>query len=261
VERRTSPDGVTLLVSTLLARRGVVAAFSERTGGASGPPFDSLNLGYRTGDRPDRVLENRRRMASLLEIPAFATAEQVHGRRLARVGPARAGAGFDSERAAIPGSDALVVSRPRIAVAVLVADCVPLVLASDDVLVAVHAGWRGLAAGIVDRALEALPSGRPSAAIGPAIGPCHYEVGADVAEAVRAGSRAGARVEHRDGRTWLDLPATVEGILRARGVPDIDLAEVCTACAPERFFSHRRDGVTGRQAAVAYRLGARGRHR
>ena len=115
----------------------------------------------------------------------------------------------------------------------------------------VHAGWRGLAAGIVDRVLDRVRGGTPVAAVGPAIGPCHYEVGEDVAEAVADGSPAGAVVERRRGRIFLDLPATVEAVLRRGGVADVDLAGECTACHPERFFSHRRDGVTGRQAVVA----------
>lgn len=91
------------------------------------------------------------------------------------------------------------------------------------------------------------------AAIGPAIGPCHYEVGEDVARAVGEGSSVGAVTDRRDGRLFLDLAATASRALRAAGIETIDHAEVCTACEEDRFFSHRRDGVTGRQALVAVR--------
>jgi YfiH family protein len=140
--------------------------------------------------------------------------------------------------------------------AILAADCVPLVLASEreGVLVAVHAGWRGLAAGILARALARFE--HPAdvhGAIGPAIGPCHYEVSADVAAAVSAGTGQ-ATTSRRQDRLFLDLAGTVETALRTAGIPVIEQAGECTACAPDRFFSHRRDGATGRQALVAMRL-------
>jgi polyphenol oxidase len=243
------------LVSPRLEGVGVLAAFTERTGGASPAPFDTLNLGYGTGDHAGRVVRNRAAVVSALGIPAFATGEQVHGHRMARVGPRRAGRGFARAAEAIPATDALSVARTGLPVAILVADCVPLILAAPGLLVAVHAGWRGLAAGIVDRALGLFRGGRPpAAAIGPAIGPCHYEVGREVAVAVAAGSPAGGRVERRAGRIFLDVPGTVARILRAAGIRSVDRAGECTACLRDRFFSHRRDGRTGRQAAVAMLL-------
>jgi YfiH family protein len=130
-------------------------------------------------------------------------------------------------------------------------------LASGDgrTVCVVHAGWRGLAAGILTRALAAFPEpGTVRAAIGPAVGPCHYEVGEDVALAVAAGSEVGAVTRRRDGRIRLDLAATARAALRAAGVRRIEVADVCTACEAGRFFSHRRDGRTGRQAAIAVRL-------
>jgi len=254
VERRPLGDGLVALVSPAMERRGVLAAFTERTGGASPPPFDSLNLGLRTGDHPGRVMANRRRLVAALGIGPFALGEQVHGARLVRVGPRRAEAGFQRAGEAVPGADALAATRSRRPVAVLVADCVPLVLASDGLVVAVHAGWRGLAAGIVDRALAAFQGRRSSAAVGPAIGPCHYEVGDDVAAAVQAGSSGSALVERRGGRLFLDLRGTVARSLREAGLRSVEVSEECTACQAGRFFSHRRDGETGRQAAVAMLL-------
>ena len=257
MERRRLKGGVKALVSTALERDGFLAAFTERGGGVSESPYRSLNLGLHVGDRQGAVVENRRRAVAAVDVPPFATARQVHGAALVRVGESRAGAGFEDGRTALPGADGLVVTRDRLPVAVLVADCLPIALASptEGRLVAVHVGWRGLAARIVQRGVEVFddPAGA-IAAFGPAIGPCHYEVGEEVALAVAAGSGAGVITERRDGRLFLDLAATSERTLRAGGVGRVERAGVCTACEPARFFSHRRDGVTGRQALIAMRL-------
>jgi YfiH family protein len=254
VERRRLDGDIRALVSTTLERRGVLAAFTERTGGMSSSPFDSLNLGFRTGDRPERVARNRALVAGALAIPPFTVGRQVHGTRLARVGRARAGAGFADPAGEISGTDGLAVTVPGLPVAILVADCVPVVLASEDRMLAAHIGWRGVAGGILGRAVRSFRATPSAAAIGPAIGPCHYEVGEDVASAVDAGADGGARVERRAGRTFLDLPGTVAGVLRAAGIGAVDRASECTACEEGRFFSHRRDSRTGRQAGVAMRL-------
>lgn len=254
---RRTVDGVTFLTAEEMEARGFLVAYSERTGGASEAPFDSLNIGYATGDRPEHVRENRDRLTRAIDLPPFAAAHQVHGAAVARVGGQRAGAGFEGPPSPLGQADVLAVSQPRIPVAVLVADCVPLALASpeDSLLVAVHAGWRGLAAGVVGHALRAFDRpDRVVAAIGPSIGPCHYEVGEDVTLAVAAGSDVGAVTEHRDGSLFLDLPGTVARVLRAAGVKEIEVAEECTACEPARFFSHRRDRETGRQAMLAVRM-------
>jgi polyphenol oxidase len=254
VERRTV-DGVTFLVPTELEERGFLVTFSERTGGASEPPFDSLNIGYATGDRPEHVRENRNRLTRAVGVPPFAAAHQVHGATVVRVGEQRAGAGFEGPPSPLGRADVLVVSHPGIPVAVLVADCVPVALASPDrgMLALVHAGWRGLANDVVGHAVASFDRGGMVAAIGPSIGPCHYEVGEDVATAVAAGSAVGALTERRDGKLFLDLPGTITRVLHSAGVREIETAGVCTACHPKRFFSHRRDGVTGRQAMVAWR--------
>jgi YfiH family protein len=246
---------VHVLVAPALEHRGVLTAFTERSGGVSPDPFRSLNLGFRTGDAGSRVRRNRGRVVSALRIPPFTSARQVHGIRSVRIGPRRAGAGFDGPSTALPAADALATRERGIPLAVLTADCLPIVLASDDLLVVVHAGWRGLAGGILDRAISLFPDPRAvSGAVGPAIGACHYEVGDDVAGAVTAGSPAGAVRRRRGGRVFLDLPGTAATVLRSRGIREVDVAEACTACQEERFFSHRRDGVTGRQAVVALRM-------
>jgi hypothetical protein len=117
-----------------------------------------------------------------------------------------------------------------------------------------HAGWRGLASGALQRAAAWYPDRREvRVALGPAIGPCHYEVGEDVALAVSAGSPAGAVTARRGGRWFLDLAGTSRAILRAEGIRRVEDAEVCTACEERRFFSFRRDGTTGRHLALAAR--------
>ncbi len=254
LERRELGAGVRALVPATLERAGFLAAFTERTGGVSGRPFDTLNLGILTADRREAVLENRRRVVRALDVPPWAMGWQKHGAEIARVTAGMAGAGFD-DGAPIEGVDALATSERGVPLAVLVADCLPIALADErgGLLVAVHAGWRGLAAGVLQRA-QALFERAPVAAVGPAIGPCHYEVGEEVVTAVESSSPRGAVVERRDGRMYLDLAATAEATLRDGGLAEIEQAGVCTACEPSRFFSHRRDGETGRQALVAVRL-------
>lgn len=254
MDRRELGDGAYALVSPSLESRGFLAAFTERTGGVSAAPFDTLNLGLRTDDARERVMQNRRGLIESLNVAPFAAGAQVHGSGLARVGRNRAGAGFDDPRAMIAGVDALSVTHRNLPVAVFVADCLPIALASprEQLLVVVHAGWRGVAAGILPRAVgEFERTSEVLAVIGPAIGPCHYEVGEEVARAVSAGSGGGALSERRGDRQYLDLPGTAARSLRNAGVRHIEVSELCTACLPDRFFSYRRDGSTGRQALIS----------
>jgi YfiH family protein len=249
VERRRLDHDLHALVATELERRGFLAAFSERAGGTSEGPYRSLNLGLRTGDDRDRVRRNRDILRRGLGIPAFFTARQVHGSALARVVPA------DDPETPVAEADLLEVADQGVPVGVLVADCLPVALASEAEgrLVAIHAGWRGLAQGILERAASQFASpGQVTAAVGPAIGPCHYRIGPEVAEAVRRGSPA--VVQRREGGLALDLPGTAAAALQAAGIRRVEVAGLCTACHQDRFFSHRRDGPTGRQALVAMRL-------
>jgi purine-nucleoside/S-methyl-5'-thioadenosine phosphorylase / adenosine deaminase len=257
LERRVLPGRVTALVSKRLESDGFLVAFTERTGGASAAPYRSLNLGLRTDDVRERVTENRRRACSALGIQRFACGEQVHRSALARVGPKRAAAGFDDPESALPGADALWTTSRAVPLAVLVADCVPLALAeaTSGVLAVVHAGWRGIASGVLRSALRRFDEpASVRAAIGPAIGSDHYEVGEDVALAVSAAAEGGAVIRRDRGRLFLDLPGTVARVLKELGVRSIERAEECTACERARFFSHRRDGETGRQALIATRI-------
>jgi YfiH family protein len=254
---RRIEGGVTVVISQRLEAAGFLAAFTERTGGVSHGPFATLNVGLRAGDDPGCTHENRRRVAAALGIDGFACVRQVHGDRILAIDRSHAQAGYLGPRSAVGDADGLVTTEAAVALAVLTADCVPVGLAEPATgrLAVVHAGWRGVAAGIVDRAIGLFTDpGNVVAAVGPAVGPDHYEVGEDVAAAVAAATDGGAVIRRTGPRHLLDLPGTVARRLEEHGVRDVEREDVCTACADPRFFSHRRDGPTGRQALVAVRL-------
>jgi polyphenol oxidase len=257
LERRHLGNQVYALVSPTLERSGFLAAFMERTGGVSPAPFDTLNCSLATDDDPANARENRARVIEGLGIRPFATPYQVHGANVVPVGEEARGAGFGDPATRVPETDGLSTKSAGTPVAVLTADCLPIVLASprEGVVAVVHAGWRGLVAGILGRAVATFEDPEEvRAVIGPAVGPDHYEVGEDVAVAVAAASDSGAATIRRGRAIHLDLPASARGALEALGVGHIEVAEVCTACEPTRFFSHRREGRTGRQLAVAMRV-------
>lgn len=225
-------------------------AFSTRIGGVSKGPYASLNLGIRTDDDPARVVENRMRLCAAVGAdPDGATmAWQRHGANVARARPR----GIVTPGTVYDHCDGLWSDEPGRAMLLLSADCLPIAIArADDRAPAVailHAGWRGLLAGIVAAGARALGGGRLAAAIGPGIGPCCYEVGEDVATPFR---EAFGDDVVRDAR--LDLWTSAERALRAAGVASVERLDLCTACDERRFFSHRRDrGRTGRQGVIAY---------
>jgi YfiH family protein len=257
LERTLFPNGIAVLTSSRLRSEGFLAAFTERSGGVSDGAFASLNLGLRAGDDIGRAIRNRRLLATTLGLDGFAAGQQVHGTRVVRVGRGRAGSGFEDPALTLRGTDAMCTSTRGIGLAVLTADCVPIALAdpSTGLIAAVHAGWRGIARGMVRAAVGRFRSpGDVLAVIGPAIGPDHYEVGPDVAAAVGDAVPGGAPITRRGGRLLLDLAGSVEAILRHLGVPRVEQAGACTACKPDRFYSYRRDGLTGRQGLVVARL-------
>src|SRR5438093_4211988 len=179
-DRRSLGRNGHALVSTALEADGFLAAFTERTGGSSPRPYDSLNLSYFVADEEDLVRKNRHTVVDSLGIPPFATAEQVHGTRLVRVGAKRAGTGFDDREGRIRATDALSTTSASVALAVLTADCVPVVAVSPSsgLLVVAHLGWRGIAAGLVGTVAALFDDPKEArVALGPAIGPDHYEVG------------------------------------------------------------------------------------
>jgi YfiH family protein len=237
---------------------GVTAAFPARTGGVSAAPFDSLNLSLSVNDSADNVLENRRRLCAALDLPQgrLVVPGQVHGAAVRRVGEAEAGRGaFDGETV-IGEHDGLLTEVPGLGLVISYADCVPVVIVAegDDgpAYAAVHAGWRGMVAGIVGKAAAELARGGRrlvAAAVGPSIGPCCFTVD----EGLRR--RFEARFPGSAGAAGVDLWRCARLELEAAGVPagSVSVAGLCTA-SDERFFSHRRDrGATGRHLAVAWR--------
>jgi polyphenol oxidase len=254
--RSLGPDGH-VLVHAELERAGFLVAFTERTGGASDQPYDTLNLSQTVGDRDDVVRRNRALVTGALGVDAFALTEQVHGAGLVSVGIAKRTSGFERSDGRFPGADAMSTTTSNVALAVLTADCVPVVAASPSqgMLVVAHAGWRGIANGIVSNvAREFDDHGDVQVALGPAIGVDHYQVGNDVASSIAGGTRSGVVTERRDGGVHVDLVATIRQELAACGIAEVEDTGLCTACHPDRFFSYRRDGTTGRQAAIAVKL-------
>jgi YfiH family protein len=226
---------------------GYEVAFTTRIGGVSEGPYASLNLGRKSGDEPARADENRRIACAEIgaDVEKLALNFQVHSTRVLRAKPALRG----------EHADGLWTDSPGLPILAMSADCLPIALVrANDTKPAVavlHAGWRGLLAGIVAAGRDALGGGELEAAIGPAIGPCCYEVGEEVAAPYR--ERFGDDVVH-EGR--LDLWTSAERALRAARVARIHRFDRCTSCEPETFFSHRRDnGVTGRQGVIAYVAG------
>jgi hypothetical protein len=208
-------------------------AFTTREGGVSDGPYESLNLGLMTGDDPDRVHENRRRVCTELgaEPDAISMNRQRHTTLVHRAHAGKRG----------EDGDGLWTEDRGLPMLAIVADCLPLAIArvngGKPALAVLHAGWRGLLEGIVAKGVEALGGGLVAAAIGPSIGPCCYEVREDVSDPFRRAFGFGLV---RDGK--LDLWSAAERALRATGVARVDRFDVCTACNPELFFSHRRTG-------------------
>jgi YfiH family protein len=241
-----------------LLASGILAAFSSRAGGLSGGPYRSLNLGLRVGDDLRTVLGNLRRIATVLSVAGlpWATVRQVHSPKVVETRGDLLGQGPPEARPPLAEADGIVTAEPGLLLAVFTADCVPVLLADPEagVVGAVHAGWRGLVAGVLERGMEALVHAgasldRSVAMVGPAIGPCCYQVGPEVADAV--GERYDrAPATTRDGALAIDTAAAAVQALEAAGVGSIRAAGECTAHQPERFFSYRRDGVTGRQAGM-----------
>jgi YfiH family protein len=241
-----SADGVEWLEADLGG--GARAAFSTRVGGGSEGDFTSLNLGLLSGDDRDVVLENRRRLVGALELDPERVlfGPLVHGSAIAEHSEP-AGRSFAADPGdSLPVADGQVARADGLVPLVLVADCLPVALAGPGAVAMIHCGWRGLAAGILERAVEA--TGAENAAVGPGIGPCCYEVGEEVLDAF-----ADHGVSGSDGG-MLDLSEVARQQLGRSGVEAVEVAGICTSCEPGRFFSHRRDrGRTGRQAGLVWR--------
>ena len=252
-----TPDSehVHILTPEWPAPPGVRAAFALRSGGVSAPPFDSLNLGAHVGDEAEAVAENRRRLRTQLRLPEEpAWMEQVHGidvldlDALAHGGAARG----------IVTADAAHTRRAGRICTVQVADCLPVLLAARDgsAVAAAHAGWRGLAGGVLEATVQALAvePGQLIGWLGPGIGAAHFEVGEDVRRAfVTHDAAAAAFTSNQRGRWQCNLAALARARLAALGVAAVFGGEWCTYADAARFFSYRRDGRCGRMAALIWK--------
>jgi polyphenol oxidase len=243
---------VGLVVPQWSAPSTVHAVCTLRTGGVSAAPFASLNLGLHVGDAPDAVAENRRRVRASLALPDEPCwLAQAHGTRVADA---------DADAQTVPGAaDAAVTRASGRVLAIQVADCMPVLFASDDgmVVAAAHAGWRGLAAGVLEATVASMQIDprRISAWLGPAIGAQHFEVGAEVRSAfVTEDARAAQGfVGNARGRWNCDLLLLARQRLARLGVGAVSAAELCTYAEAQQCFSYRRDGRTGRMAALIWR--------
>jgi polyphenol oxidase len=229
---------------------------STRDGGVSVGPHASLNLGTAVGDDPAAVAENRRRFSERLDGARPVWLQQVHGHRVVRADAVSAGG-------PAPQADAAWTDQPGVACVVQVADCLPVLFATADgrAVAAAHAGWRGLAGGVLEATVDALCVGagaRPAdvqAWLGPCIGADAFEVGAEVREAFAADAALLRYAPRADGdpRWRADLPGLARARLQRHGLSTIGGGAWCTVSDPSRFFSYRRDGVTGRFAAAVWR--------
>lgn len=230
---------------------GLVHAFLGRTGGVSSGHLASMNLGRREEDKAENLAENKRRVAAAFgdDEGNIFTVSQVHSDRIVVID----NPDIRPEEIKSQEADGIITDVKGITIGILTADCVPVLLfdRKKRVVAAVHAGWKGTASKILAKAVEIMIErfeSRPqdiAAAVGPAIGPCCYEVGEEVVAAV--GHREGVAVQH--GNKWyVDLPKANLLQLQYAGVTDIDLADICTSCRTDLFFSHRGEkGKTGRQ--------------
>ena len=233
------------------APAGVRVISTFRGGGASKIPFESLNLGDHVGDDPATVGENRARLARKTGLPSEPCwLRQVHGVAVLNL---------DTQAANSGPADAAFTRQPGRVCAILSADCLPVLFASDagDLVGAAHAGWRGLAAGVIEATVEAMrvPAEQLLVWLGPAIGPKHFEVGGDVRQAFLeqdAGADEAFAPNPR-GRFMADLGVLAGRRLGNLGVTRIYGSGECTYAAADRYFSHRRDGNTGRHATLIWR--------
>lgn len=235
------------LVPDWPAPQRVRALSTTRTGGVSAAPYASLNLGDHVGDDPAAVAENRRRLGRYLPVvPAWL--RQVHGVTVVDAGAAA----VDCE------ADAAFARQPETVCVVMTADCLPVLFCdrAGTVVAAAHAGWRGLAGGVLEATVSAMgvPTGELMAWLGPAIGPRAFEVGGEVREVFVAQDPAAASAfTAGSGGKWLaDLFLLARQRLARIGLQDVYGGGMCTVSDPRRFFSYRRDRLTGRMATLVW---------
>jgi YfiH family protein len=234
------------------APSNVRAVITTRAGGVSSGAYASFNLGFSSGDDAAAVRENRERLrAALPAEPRWL--KQVHGARVVEA----------ESVSAAPEADASTAREAGTVCAIMVADCLPVLLTDGDgsVVAAAHAGWRGLAGGVIDNTVAAMlargaDARRLVAYIGPGIGPTAFEVGDDVYEAFtsRHAGAAAAFIRHTEGKWLADLPRLARRALERCGVSSIHGGELCTYTDAARFYSYRRDRTTGRMGAFVWRV-------
>lgn len=240
-------DSSPLISADWPAPANVRALATTRVGGVSAPPYESLNLAAHVGDDPAAVEENRDRLVRAAGLPGEPRwLSQVHGCQVVDAGAAAAGC----------EADAASTDRPGVVCAVLTADCLPVLFcdAAGTRVAAAHAGWRGLAGGVLEAAVAGFGGGEVRAWLGPAIGPDAFEVGPEVRAAfveadpaTAAAFRAG-----RGDRFFADLYTLARHRLRAAGVTAVSGGGFCTYHEADRFYSYRRDGQTGRMASLVW---------
>lgn len=255
-------DGLSVLIPVWPAPNQIKACCSTRSGGVSKAPFDSLNLGRYVNDEFEAVSENRARVQTLLPAePVWL--KQVHGTRV-----------WDADQALPAGvieADAAVTTKTNTVLTVMAADCLPVLISSPDgaVIGAAHAGWRGLLGGVLENTVDAMQAkanesdaSQYLAWLGPAIGPEAFEVGEEVRSAfmeyeqthsLPSSAAAFVAVDGRPGKYWANLYQLARQRLRNRGLGQISGGEFCTVRDQTHFFSHRRDGQSGRFAAFIWR--------
>ncbi|RRH87677.1 peptidoglycan editing factor PgeF [Variovorax beijingensis] len=254
-------DDAHWLVPDWPAPPNVQAVCTTRQGGVSQGCYQSLNLGDHVGDLAAHVAENRHRLAQAIGGARPVFLQQVHGTGLVALG-AEAGRAGDGTPA-----DACTATATGVACTIMVADCLPVLFTdeSGQRVAAAHAGWRGLAGGVLETAARcfepAQGGGRVMAWLGPCIGPRAFEVGPEVKAAFEAHAPEASRCFQpaaAPGKWLADLPALARQRLRAAGVESVhgnDGSDAwCTVANPSRFFSHRRDGVSGRFAALVWKV-------
>ena len=236
---------------------GAEILFSDRTGGVSAPPFDTANAGYGRGDDPAHVDENRVRIGAALggraaDPTRWACLRQVHGAVVFCGSAAPPGGAAEDNCMELPEADAVLSTSPDDVLAILTADCGPVALVAPGAVAAVHAGWRGIAAGVLEAAVTEVrrrSSGPVRAVLGPCVHPECYEFSPLDLDPIAARFGPEVRGETATGRPALDVPRAVRLALAGAGVTDVIDVDVCTACSPDHF-SHRRDGRTGLQAML-----------
>jgi len=253
-------DSPQFILPSWSAPPGVLAASTTRAGGYCTGPFAGFNLGTHVGDNQDLVEANRRLLHKQLQLPSQPIwLQQVHGSSALYIGVA---VNEVEDGVAVPVADAVWTDKPGVVLAIMTADCLPVLLASrcGSVVAAIHGGWRGLAAGILQKTVAELPvpAGELIAWMGPAIGPDKFEVGNEVREifvkqSIKLSLCFKSSPVHQN-KCFADIFALAELLLNDAGVTSVYSNRICTVSDEQRFFSHRRDcGSSGRMASLIWR--------